>query len=92
MPIIKKHQNIVDFTTQQAGSVEALFAVAVLNGISITGNVEPGTLLKIAAPLDKKVVADLIKYEVDIVSDQVVEAAIQGGIGFMQIGNDFIVS
>lgn len=92
MPIIKKHQNIVDFTTQQAGSVEALFAVAVLNSISVTGNVELGTNLKMAAPVNKKVVADLIKYEVDIVSDQVVEASIQGGIGFMQIGNDFIVS
>lgn len=92
MPVIKKHQNIIDFTTQQAGSVEALFSVALLNGISITGNVEPGTNLKMASVIDKKVVADLIKYQVDIVSDQNVEAAIQGGIGFMQIGNDFIVS
>ena len=92
MPIIKKHQNMVDFTTQQEGSVEGLFAVAVLNGISITADIEPGTLLKIAEPLNKKVVADLIKFEVDIVSDQVIEAAVQGGIGFMQIGNDFIVT
>jgi hypothetical protein len=92
MPIIKKHQNIVDFTAQQAGSVEALFSVSVLNGISITGDVEPGTNLKTAAPLNNKVVADLIKYEVDIVSDPIMEATIQGGIGFMQIGNDFIVS
>jgi hypothetical protein len=90
MPTIKKikySQTVPDFTCQNAGSLEGLFTVAELNGISITGDIDPGTFLMVEE-IDQKTISFYKGGELDIVTD----ARIKGGIGYMQIGFSFKVS
>ena len=91
MPIIKKHQTFADFVTQQAGSMNEMFNVALSNGISISDQPDPGTALEVVAS-DLKVTAFFIKSELNIAGAVPVGVTILGGIGYMQIGNDFKVS
>lgn len=99
---LKKHQNNTDFVAQHFGTVEALFTMAVLNGVSITENAAPGMLLE-AKAVNEKVVAYFLQHEYDIVSNSAatIDSAppVTGGIGYMKIRNvaipqqnDFITS
>lgn len=99
---LKKHQNNTDFVCQHFGTLEALFDLAALNGISITEQPVPGTFLK-AKTVDEKTVRYFIKSLDDVVSDSAISIdevpPIYGGIGYMKISrpttrftNNFIVS
>lgn len=87
---IKERQTVVDYTCQNSGTLEALFELAELNGISITQDLAPGTLLK-ARPVERKTVRFYALSVLDIVTDKTIEP-MPGGIGYMQIGNTFKVS
>lgn len=89
--VVKKHQEITDFTTQHAGSLSSLFEVALLNGMSITDNVNAGSVLKVNAS-DLKVIKYYKTRLLDIVNTPKANTIQPGGIGYMQIGNDFKVS
>ena len=41
---VKSGQNLLDVTLKHTGSIEAIFEIAVINGISVTDNVEGSTL------------------------------------------------
>lgn len=43
---ILKHQNLMDITVQETGTIEALYQIALDNGISILENT-PGRIIKI---------------------------------------------
>ncbi len=99
---LKKRQNNTDFVCQHFGTLEALFDLAALNGISITEPPVPGSFLK-AKTTDEKTVSYFIRSFDDIVSDSAISIdavhPIYGGIGYMKIKsltsrytNDFIVS
>jgi hypothetical protein len=90
MPIIKKHQSILDFATQYAGTAEALFDLAMMNGIGITDETAPGIEL-LSYVSESTVVNAFIKSGLDI-AGLIAIAAEPGGIGYMQIENDFKVS
>ena len=47
MPIIKKHQSLVDFAIEHCGDAAAAIDIAVLNSIDPTADVAPGTVLTI---------------------------------------------
>ena len=90
MPVIKQRQTVLDFTTQHSGTMEALFVVAVSNGIGITDDIAPGTELT-ASVVEQKTVSFYAKSLYDITTiagDQL----LPGGIGYMQIGTSFKVS
>jgi len=87
---IKQQQTVIDFTCQQAGTLEALFEVAAANGISITEAVPAGTFL-LVPEVDKKVIAFYENGKLDITTQQR-EVPVNGGIGYMQIGTSFKVS
>lgn len=91
MPIIKKHQTTVDFTTQYAGSVSGLFEMAMLNGIGITDDVAAGTDLMVRVT-DERTVKFWKNQKLDVVGGPLNLNLIPGGIGYMQIGNTFKVS
>jgi hypothetical protein len=88
--IIKRGQTILDFTAQYAGKVDELFKVAIGNNTGITDFIAPGTELAVTP-----VALDVVKYftgsQLDVISflDDNTEL---GGIGYMQIGTNFIVS
>lgn len=88
---LKKQQTLFDFTTQLAGSFEAIFEMAMLNNISITEQVSEGTALGIK-PQDEKVIRFFTNKALDVVSINSSEDVLPGGIGYMQIQNNFKVS
>lgn len=88
---LKKQQTLADWTTQHFGAFEALFEMAQLNGLSVTEEPEPGTVLQ-RMITDAAVVTYFARNNVDVVSYKTAAAVQPGGIGFMQIANDFIVS
>jgi hypothetical protein len=87
---LKLRQTVIDFTCQHAGTVESLFVVAQLNGVSITENVPKGSLLKVSPVKVKNVRFYLDRSGLDIITDQ--DGVTPGGIGYMQIGTSFKVS
>ena len=93
MPIIKRHQTLLDFAVQHAGSVEALLPVAQLAGISPTEEVAPGTLLQAGNVLDIKVVAFFTGTNDEIATNFVFQEPPRlEGIGYWIISLDFKVS
>src|SRR5665213_3436045 len=102
MPIIKTRQNTTDLVAQYFGQVDSLFAMAQMNGISITEDVVPGNIL-VAATDNKQVVNYYIKTGLNIASEPLpIDNTLPhplGGIGYMKItnpalplSNDFISS
>lgn len=90
--VLKKYQTTLDFSTQYFGTAEALFLMANLNGIAITDEPAPGTQL-VTETVDLKVVTAYRLNGLDITTAINYDPSIiYGGIGYMQIQNDFKVS
>ena len=90
MPVIKQNQTLFDMAVQYTGSLENLFLVAVQNQLSITSELIPGNSIA-AAATEKRVT----RYFESIVYDVVTIHKFPlppGGIGYMQIENNFKVS
>jgi hypothetical protein len=85
---LKNRQTPFDFITQHTGSFESIIEMALLNRISITEDVAPGTML-FAKPVKGEVVDYFDIRNLDINTDV---RPVQGGIGFMRIGSTFKVS
>lgn len=93
MPIIKKHQTLIDFTIQYTGSAEALFAVAIANGKNITDDIAPGTLM-IATDAVETTVVRFFKNSVnDVITKDYTPGLsnLDSGIGFWAINDDNVV-
>jgi hypothetical protein len=88
---IKTHQKLTDFVTQFSGTMEALFEVALMNGKSITEEINAGTSLLVNVK-DK----DVTNFYNDAKATDIITSynaqAVPGGIGYMQISTSFIVS
>lgn len=88
-------QSVIDVAIQTSGSVEAAFALSAKNDISISEAIAPGSELEMVAVVDKLV---LSRYEArgvrpaTEVSPRDLELVPYGGIGFMGVEIDFIVS
>ena len=90
--VLMKHQNNSDFICQHTGSLENIFAMARLNGISITKKPVAGELLKVMNA-DNRIVAGFRASGLIIASEDDRPGDVRpGGIGYMQIQNNFIVS
>lgn len=92
---VSERQSMFDVAMQTSGSFEAVFELALLNGISITDELVAGQLLQLPAVLNsdnvnyyalKKIVPETVGTEIDE-SLPVLE-----GIGYWAIGVDFVVS
>jgi hypothetical protein len=58
---VQQGQSIIDLAIQHLGGIEASFALAELNGISITEILTPGQVLQLPAAANK----DIAKYYAD---------------------------
>ena len=45
--VIQKHQTLIDLALQYCGNADALFAIAELNDVEPTEDIEPGSLILI---------------------------------------------
>lgn len=86
---LKKNQTIIDFVCQHTGALDNLFSVLIANDLSITDTITPGNFLNVDV-FTNNVVNYYLKTGEDILTFE--NNAERGGIGFMQIGSNFIVS
>ena len=81
-------QSLKDISNQYYGSLEGWFRIAELNNIRMTEKVKPGSVL-----LVDDVTNETTKY---LAAGKHIPATMDddvlGGIGYMEIGNDFKVS
>lgn len=88
-------QSIFDMTVQLYGDIEGLFDLTEKNGLPLTGELKPGTLVKANTPADKNM-RNILKAQ-QIKPATIVNAAEAAeitpeGIGYWAIEIDFIIS
>jgi hypothetical protein len=87
-------QSLFDIAIQAAGSVEAAFDIALANGVSITDELQPGTILVIPAVVNKRVAdyyrSNSIKPATTLGAQDV--EFVTAGINYWRIEYDFEVS
>ena len=93
------NQQLIDFAMQELGDVERLMELAVLNGMAITDPVRAGQQILIPdADTDKVNIIQAFAHPSaypasgDDGFDDLTSTLPPGGIGYMQIGRNFIVS
>lgn len=94
--IVKDRQSLLDIAIQTSGSVEAVFVLAAKNNISVTETLSIGQELETVDVVSKMTLERMrvqgVSPATDIAND--IDTPIQpyGGIGYMAIGIDFVVS
>lgn len=92
---VKDRQSLPDMAVQTAGSMEAAFRLCEANGVSLTESLADGRTLETVAAEDAETVR---RYRVEGIlpatelDGEDADLLAQGGIGFMGIEIDFIVS
>ena len=95
---VKEGQTLLDIALQTGGHIETVFALAEANGMSITDRLEDGCVLTVPEPIAGGVHRTVELYKAHKVepatelSPDDMSACPYGGIGFMGIEIDFIVS
>ena len=90
MKIVKQGQSFLDKVTQLTGSYENALEMAILNNVSITSDIEIGVELKTSKVTNKTITAffNTTNEPATAYSNKTEELT---GIGYMEIGNTFIV-
>lgn len=92
---VKDRQSLLDMAVQTAGSMEAAFDLAVANGVSLTATLKDGQVL---ATVPVRNAGTVRYYSVQKImpatalSREEISVLERGGIGFMGIEMEFIVS
>ena len=88
------NQTLLDVAILHCGTVEAVADIAVLNNISITGDLVPGQLIELPANDygNQEVVKYFVANKIDPATDYTQEIESQAGIGTMIIGSTFKVA
>jgi len=89
---IKNRQSLIDFAIQECGSFETTFTLSEYNDLPITGDMTPGKEIHFLPEwVDKKKINRRIEPATAITEDEA-RALPWGGIGYMAIEFDFIIS
>jgi hypothetical protein len=91
---ILNNQSLLDLAVQAAGSVEAVFDIALANACAIVDELTPGTVLAVPAVLNKQVAEYYRTNGINpatALSAQDMEFAMDG-IGAWRIEYDFMIS
>ena len=93
--VVQQGQSILDVAIQQCGSVESILDMAALNSISVTDDLNAGASLVMPDAKDGKVVSyysvNRVTPATAVTLDEINQHPV-GGINFMGIEIDFIVS
>ena len=92
--IAKDRQTLLDVQIMACGTLDGVIDACALNGISLTDDLEDGQGVEVAALGNDKVVATYRNKGYNPATAVVVEESgvRYGGIGYMAIGVDFVVS
>lgn len=88
---VQRSQTLIDFVTQHAGSVEAMFDFVFKNNLSITDELSLTTEYEVDQ-LKQDVSQFFEENKLFVSSSKVDEQLVLGGIAYMQIGTTFKVS
>lgn len=81
-----------DVAIKQAGAIEAVFQLAVLNDVSPTESLQPGARLQPSEIINKRVISYYDRNGLNPASSDIGSSQIVGrGIGYMTVNIDFIV-
>jgi hypothetical protein len=87
---IQEGQNIIDLAIEHLGDQSGVIALALANGVSITGNMVPGAKLVLPEVVNKEV-AKLFFDKQYLPATEDSATAEADGIGAMIIGSTFII-
>ena len=87
--IVSKKQTLIDIAMQEYGDATQIFTIALLNGISVTDNLSDDQQLIVDDVTVNEVIDGLSSRNIQPASNA---GNMLGGIGYMGIGIDFIVS
>ena len=91
IPVISE-QTLLDLAMQELGSVEAVFASGRLNGLSITADLTPGSMINTTLPVYS---APVVKYYRDTrfrpASARQASPVLLSGIDYWGLEYDFVV-
>lgn len=94
---VYERQSMLDVAVQHSGGIESVFDLALMNGLSITADLNPyDTLLECESVVD----SDLVDYysnkgivpSTAITATDIAQTIADEGVEFWTIGEDFIVS
>ena len=88
--IIKRHQTLLDFATQNSGAADSTVDTALLNGVGITEDMPAGMELQTGDVINARNVASIQNKGLEFATKD--NAEIKQGIGFWRIGIDFKIS
>ena len=88
---VLSNQSVPDIAVQHAGSFEAAFALAEKSGISVTAEIEAGEELPEVPVQNRSVAAEYAQRGTKPATFDS-DVALLGGIGFMSIDENFIVT
>jgi hypothetical protein len=91
MITILEGQSLPDIAIQESGSIEAVFDLAVKNGISITDKLQAGLNINNVNPLNQGIVAYYRAKNIRPAT-WMAQNQIHTGIGYMGIDVNFIIS
>jgi hypothetical protein len=91
MVTVLSQQSLLDISVQDSGTVESVFALSVDNEISITDKLSPGYSVTTAQPQNRDI-ADYYRNKKLKPATWMDESQNLGGIGYMNINGNFIVS
>ena len=86
-------QSLFDIACQTLGSAESAIQIALLNGISVTDDLQVGQELEIPGVANRSIVTYYFNKGLTPATGITdTEVATLGGLGYMAIGIDFIIS
>lgn len=89
--IVLENQSLLDIAIQLGGSLESVFELAVANDISITESTNPGQTIFLNNQSQSQIV-DYYRSRGITPATSIIDSRQQGGIGYMAVGIDFIIS
>lgn len=90
---IQKHQTIIDLALLNSGSLEAFFEIALLNGLELTQEVNPGTNLLMPEIVERRPVNYYQERGHIPITGVIDNEELAGeGLEFWAIENDFIIT
>lgn len=90
--VLQKHQTLIDIALQYCGNADAMFELALLNGVELTAEVLPGTALLLPDVLDAKNVKLLADGDYRPTTGPLLLPEAGQGLEFWAIELDFIIS
>ncbi len=90
--VVQSGQTFADIAVQEYGSFEAAIEIAMDNGMSITDNLSGGSVLRLTDRSYNRIMQNYCRTNGVSPATALDEEEKYGGIGFMAVGVDFIVS